>query len=125
MSPALPREHEVFRAARALRAALTTLGDALAAGDVRSVLDAEPALIDALASVTTVRSRPTPVPMAREEAAALAKELEAARAALARCAALGRSLDDFVRGRGFATATYDATGVGVTARVRSAFDQKV
>ena len=125
MTAVMCAEQEAMQAARALTTALTGLGDALVRCDLPGVLDAEPALTTALAAATAARSRLAPVSIDRGQAVALAIELEGARAALARCATLGGSLDDFVRGCGLATATYDAAGAGVLPRMRSGFDQRV
>lgn len=110
-------------AARTLTTALTALGDALASGNLAGVLDAEPALSTALASVVAARSGLAP-PVGRAQTLALALELTATRAALARCAALGAALEEFVRGSGLSSTAYDASGAGVAARVAPDLDRK-
>jgi hypothetical protein len=74
---------DVLGQARALRAALEDLAGALSRGDAPRVLAAEPALQAALAAVD-----PAGVGT-REDRDAAAIELAAARAALARCRAIG------------------------------------
>ncbi len=103
-------ETDAVVAARALTRALTSLADALAKGDVARVLDAEPELTTALASMVAVRARLAEPHTDKELANAIATELLSARVALARCAALGASLDDFVRQRGYTAATYSRSG---------------
>ena len=124
MTAAGPADQEAMLATRALTAALTGLGDALASLDLDAMLAAEPVLSTALASVTGVQPRLAPV-ADRGRAEGLANELQAACAALARCARLGASLEEFVRRPGSATATYNAAGAGVLPRMRSGFDQRV
>ena len=112
-------------AARALTTALTSLGNALAGADLSGVLDAEPILTTALAAVMSSRARLPGSALEGEGATALAAELNAARQALARCATLGRSLDEVVRTGGLATAGYDAAGASIHSSPRSAFDQSM
>ncbi len=80
-----PTRHaaDVLGQARALRAALEDLAGALSRGDAPGVLAAEPTLQAALAAVDPAGAG-TP-----EDRDAAAIELAAARAALARCRAIG------------------------------------
>jgi hypothetical protein len=97
-------------AARNLTAVLATLAESLAKVDVEGVLHAELALTTALASIRAARETLATAALDGDARKVLAAELGPARAALARCAALGVSLDTFVRGRGYAAATYGPTG---------------
>ena len=119
------RAQGMVPAARALTAALTSLGDALAQGDPTGVLAAEPPLTTALAAITSSRSSVAFPALDSDQSAALADELTAARAALTRCAALGASLDEIVRAGGCGTAGYDVAGAGIHERLRPAFDQSM
>jgi hypothetical protein len=105
-----PTQPDPVAAARSLAAALTTLADALTRADVARVLEAEPALTTALALMKTAGNALAGTPIDEGTRRALGAELDAARRALVRCAALGVSLESFVRGRGFASATYSRSG---------------
>ena len=107
-------------AARNLTAVLSTLAESLARMDVEGVLHAEPALTTALASIRAGRETLVTAALDDDARKALAAELGRARAALARCAALGVSLDTFVRGRGYAAATYGPTGGSALGDSRTA-----
>jgi hypothetical protein len=89
------------------------------------VLEAEPALSAAVALMSDVRRRLTAGQLTEDEARGLRHELLTARAAIGRSAALGTAIDDWIRGRGYATETYDATGSGVLPERRPSFDQRV
>jgi hypothetical protein len=118
-------EEALPAAARALTVALTSLGDALARADLSGVLDAEPSLTTALAAVSSSRLRLNAPALEGDQAVTLVTELNAAREALARCAALGQSLDAVVRIGTLGTAGYDAAGAGLQTRFRPAFDQSM
>jgi hypothetical protein len=115
---------EALLAARVLREALSGLADALEGGRLSGVLEAEPTLSMALASISSARSRLTPTDFNLDGRAALKTELEHASAALARCAALGGALDDLIRGR-CGVAAYGASGRAIPIEVRGALEEQV
>jgi hypothetical protein len=85
-------------------AALDALADALVAGDAAAVLAAEAPIAAAVAEVSAWR------PVAGERSSAdVARALQAVRASLARCQALGRSATDFSRAV-LPGAAYDRAG---------------
>src|SRR5689334_24318016 len=113
-------QHDPVVATRSLTAALTTLADALTRADVNGVLEAEPALTTALAAMSAAGGVLVRSPRDETTRKALAAEMTGARKALARCAALGVSLDLFVRGRGYGGATYNRAGNEPLVDVRTA-----
>jgi hypothetical protein len=117
-------EQDALGAARRLREGLSDLADALETGRLAAVLDAEPRLATAVAAISAIRPRLMPGDLDPRGAVALRTELEAASAALRRCAALGLSLDDLVRGR-CSSGVYGASGQAVPVRVRGAVEELV
>lgn len=79
-----PREAAVAEVAAGLRAALDALAAAMTVGDADAVLAAEPAL-----QVAAGRQTGTMTSVASADRELVRKDLTAARAALARCRALG------------------------------------
>lgn len=118
------RAADVLAAARQLRAGLSALARALEASQLAAILDAEPVLATALTSAASLRSRAASADFDANTAAAIRSELRRASALLARCAALGGTLDEHVRGR-FGVAGYGASGKAIAPTVHGMFEGQV